>query len=194
MRSARVLLFVGLFAFAFVPGVAQAQDQPVVRFIVGIGGGQGSASLRCDGCLTAKQNEPSGYFRVGRLIRSGLVVGGEIDTWLQTSDDGDQRFNVSTADAFGQWYLRRGFFVTGGIGISRIQTEIDIVQQGLPLTVLQSDTGLGFHAGAGYEFQFAPHTAFIPFATFFGTQGVEFADTGPFNAYVFVLGIGLSLN
>ena len=163
---------------------------------MGLGGRRGSATFRCDGCITAKQNEFAGYFRVGRLIGQGLVVGGEMDGWLLENSTGDSRLIVTTTNAFGQYYLRRGFFVTGGAGLARIQRAEDVTQSGtgLTYTATQTDTGLGFHAGAGYEFQFAPHAAFIPFATRFGTNGIEFPDTGPFNAYVFVLGVGLSLN
>jgi opacity protein-like surface antigen len=194
MPLSRALMLLTLLALAFPVTDAAAQARPGVRMIVGVGGGRGGAKFTCDGCLSQRQNEPTGYVRVGRRIGQAFVVGGEIDAWRTQNSDKTSRQWLSSLDAYAQFYPRPGFFVQGGAGLGIIRNDADINIQGVPYNVSQTASGLGFHVGAGYEFQIAPHVAVAPFATYFGTTGIQFDDVGSENGQVFNLGIGLVVN
>jgi hypothetical protein len=194
MRLPHALMILALLALAVPAADASAQARPGVRMIIGVGGGRGGAKFDCDGCLSQRQNEPSGYFRIGRRIGQSFVVGGEVNAWRTKNSDKTGGLWLSAIDAFAQFYPRPGFFVQGGVGLGLIRKDIDVTDQGVGFNLSQTATGLGFHAGAGYEFQIAPHVAVAPFATYFGTSGLVFDDIGDENGQVYVLGIGLVVN
>jgi hypothetical protein len=194
MRLARALTILALLALAFPATDAAAQARPGVRLIVGMGGGRGGAKFACDGCLSERQYEPAGFFRVGRRIGVAFIVGGEVNAWRTESTTGDSRVWVSTFDGFAQYYPRPGFFVQAGAGLGMIRNDADIVISGVHYNVAQTASGLGFHVGAGYEFQIAPHVGVVPFATYFGTSGLEFDDIGDYNSQIFNLGLGVTFN
>lgn len=194
MRSSRVLLLIGLATATLLPPSVEAQSGPGVQMVMGIGGGPGAAQFRCDDCLNDRERSSSGYLRIGRRIRPAWVVGLEADGWLSENDEGDSRTSVGTLDAFVQWYPRQGLFFVAGLGGSSIRREFDDTLQSIAVTVASEDRGLGWHLGAGYEFQIAEHAALAPFATVFGTSGIEFEDQGKFDSNVFTVGVGLVVN
>lgn len=194
MRSSRVLLLIGLATAALVAAPARAQSGPGVQMVMGIGGGPGAAQFRCDDCLSDRERSSSGYLRIGRRIRPAWVVGVEADGWLKENDSGDARTTVGAVDAFVQWYPRQGLFFVGGLGGASIRREFDDALQSISVTIVSEDRGIGWHLGAGYEFQIAEHAALAPFATIFGTRGIEFEDQGGYDSNVFTVGIGLVVN
>ena len=193
MRRA-LKLAVLLTAAGLLPAPAAAQAGSGVRLIVNLAGGPGSARFQCATCLTQKEQGSVGNIRIGRPIRSDLVVGLDVNGWAKKQDA--VTISVGAADLFAQYFPgfpRFGFYVLGGFGGGTIREDQQVVEQGQKFTVTADGSGLGYHAGAGYLFQIAPHVAANAWATYFGTSRVELLGD-PFNARIFALGLGLTLN
>lgn len=181
------------------PLLAQGYPQRREGFTAAFGLGMGSAGVTCDGCESDRETAPSVFLRLGGAYSPSLILGGEINAWTKSEDDadlgGEARVTMATINFVAQWYPApaRGFFVTGGLGLGTIRTEVDL--EALPGTFSSRTTGLGYQVGTGWDFRVAPNISLTPYATLFGSAGGKVEDSDEeldFN--VGTIGIALTLH
>jgi hypothetical protein len=197
MSSSIVRAFVAL-SFG-VPGVLAAQsasrttappatkatdpipaDAPVFArqgmwFSAGLGAG--SASLHCRICAGDQQTRgTSGYLRVGTTVNRKLLVGAELNGWLRSGEDGQQRVFALTGDSY--WYPnpRHGYYLKGGFGITRYTQWVHDQNNNDASTGL-STSGLGVQVGGGYEVRVNPKMSLVPYVNLVGSAKGNMSTT-----------------
>ena len=182
-----------LLSAVLIPATAQAQSHPQTRngFTISFGIGSGSASFDCDGCNSDQETAGSGYLRIGGAVRPNLIIAGQINSWTKSRNDA--ALSISTLAAVAQWYpnVTGGFYVEGGIGAGTITTQY-IFGGG---TFSTSKSGLGFQAGAGYDWRVARNFSLTPYVNYFSasTGSASYgSNSDKLNAKVFHFGLGFT--
>lgn len=174
-----------------VPLHAQGHPQTRSGFTISFGFGSGSATFDCNGCDTHSQNGGTGYLRMGGTVRPDLIVAGELNGW--TKSQNGATLSISTADALVQWYpdVTGGFYVEGGIGAGSITTQYVFGNS----TLTQSQSGVGYQFGAGYDWRVGRNFSLTPYAKYLSAQTGSSSygsSNAKLNAKVFQLGLGFT--
>jgi hypothetical protein len=105
---------------------------------------------------------------VGTTVNGRLLVGAEVNGWMRSDQEGNQRVVALTAN--GYWYPnpRHGYYFKGGFGLSQYK------QWSSPENDPDVSTGIstgGFtgQVGAGYEVRLNPRMSFVPYVNVVGT-------------------------
>src|SRR5215207_7355943 len=195
----RKTLFTAIALVTVLSSPVLAQGHPQVRegFTASFGLGGGSAGITCDdGCDTDRETAPTVYIRLGGAYRPNLILGGEINGWSKSEDvAGDEaRLTIATVNAIAQWYpqVTSGFFISGGLGLGTLRTEIDLPSIG---TLSSNTTALGYQVGVGYDLRLGRNISLTPYSTFFGTAGGKVESTDEkLDANVVQIGLGLTFH
>jgi hypothetical protein len=151
--TVRVALFVAACAFV-TPLDASAQERG--GFWFGISLGPGSGRVQCTDCFfNDRRTEGTGVLKGGWTLNPRMLVGMELDLWLQESRAIEDPFAVSlTLSNFSGTFTyypsaSSGFYVKGGAGVA--SADLDGRAEGNAITI-NLGSGPGFVAGAGYDF------------------------------------------
>lgn len=180
MRRFATMTGLLIAALVAVPQDADAQVSPARDgFFIGVGLGGGSF-----GCSTCpdRQSGVSGHLKLGTTMSDQLLLGVESSAW--TKEETGARMTHANLSAMVQFYpvATNGFFVRGGLGVSRL--EVSASGPGLSLSAGQ--TGLGLTAGLGYDVRVGSNFSISPY----GTWGWGDFDGG--SANTFQLGLGVT--
>jgi hypothetical protein len=117
----------------------RAQSSSSNGLTVAVGAGAAWVRVSCDVCQTARDLGPSGFLRVGKTLRPGLRVGGEITAW--THEVEDEREYLGAAMAVLHMHPNDGpLYVKAGLGYVGYRAGEDITMN-----------AVGMQVGAGYE-------------------------------------------
>lgn len=148
-------------------------------FWISGGLGYGSFDLGCDGCESDRESGVTALLAMGGTAGRSVLVGAELETWSKESDDGvDLDFGHLSGVLYFYPQPLAGFFVKGGVGIGRLSVDAGTSGDA-------SDTGIGIHAGAGYDIRLGRTLSLTP------ALGIFWSSLDPGNANV--LHIGLSV-
>jgi hypothetical protein len=121
----------------------------------GVGGGWGTADVKCDDCTGGdRENSGVGYFNGGFTVNERVLIGAEFNLWTKQFADPDLggTADVNLYNLFGTvtFYpdASKGFFVKAGGGGAWM--DMDIKATGTSLT-LDLGSGPGFIVGGGYD-------------------------------------------
>ena len=166
-----------------------AQGKPQTRngFTISFGLGGGGGAFSCDACTDEREGGGVGYLRIGGAIRQNLILAGESVGWVK--DEGNSDLIIGTTTFVAQYYpiTASGFYLLGGIGVGTVGTTTTSGST----TTTTSGTGLGLQLGTGYDWRVGKNFSLTPFATFFGTGGVEI-DNVKIDGNVLALGLGFT--
>lgn len=136
----------------------------------GAGVGAGATSLHCQICdnSNAGSRGTSGYLRVGTTVNGRFLVGAELNGWMRSDQNGNQR--VVALSGNGYWYPnpRHGYYFKGGFGVSRYK-QWTTEENNSEVTNGISTGGLTGQVGTGYEVRVNPRMSFVPFVNLIGT-------------------------
>lgn len=166
-------LVVLLLLAAASPLSAQERD----GLFIGVGLGWGSLDLTCDGCDVDRTSGFSGNFRIGGAVSEKLLIGGETSGWYRSEDGSSVSFGVLTGSAY-FYPASKGLYLRGGIGLAVLSADDGFASD--------SETGLGFSFGAGYDIPIARKTALTPYANWM------FGNFDGFGANAVQLGLAVS--
>lgn len=156
---ARLSLVIALALGCIVPAAAQ---RPQTREGFWISGGPafGSLDLACEGCETDRESGLTLLLAMGGTPARGLLIGGEIEGWGKEIAGVD--ITVGHLSGVVYWYPRptAGFFLKGGAGVAVYSADAG------PLGDVE-DSGIGLHAGAGYDLRVGRNLSLTPAAGIF---------------------------
>jgi len=161
LRLAVVLSVLALSCVA-VPSVATAQERG--GFWIGLGGGGGSAGIRCDDCEPDREGGGTGYLKLGWTLNEHVLLGGEVNLWNKTfalEEDVTATANLYNLSGTLTYYpkVTSGFFVKGGAGASVADIDFDLAGTNVTVDV---GTGPGLLAGAGYDLRVGQRISITP--------------------------------
>lgn len=178
----RGALILCMFAAALVvlPQDAEAQ-RPQTREGFYIGFGLGGGSFGCSDC-TSREGSVTGQLRLGGALNQQLLLGVESAAW--TKEEGGARLTHGNVSAVAQFYpsATNGFYVSGGVGVSRLEAQAS--SGGVTATVTES--GLGFTAGMGYDVRVGNNFSVSPYGLF---GWGDFELFGSANTFQFGVGV-----
>src|ERR1044071_2210899 len=96
-----------VFAILTLTSVATAHSQgrPNTRrgLWFGFGVGTGSSAFDCATyCTTDRVSAPTGYFRIGGTLSPSILLGGEVNSWINSENGVDE--SMSFASVVLLWY------------------------------------------------------------------------------------------
>jgi hypothetical protein len=117
----------------------RAQNTDAGGIWLGVGVGAGWVRVSCDICQTSRDVGPSAFVRVGKSVRPGLRVAGEVTAW--THEVEAERENVGAAMAALYIQPREGpLYAKVGLGYVGYRAGENIAMN-----------AVGLQLGAGYE-------------------------------------------
>jgi hypothetical protein len=117
----------------------RAQSSNSNGLSVALGVGAAWVRVSCDVCQTSRDLGPSAFLRVGKTLRPGLRVAGELTAW--THEVEDERENLGAAMAVLYMHPNDGpLYVKAGVGYVGYRAGEDIAMN-----------AAGMQVGAGYE-------------------------------------------
>jgi hypothetical protein len=140
-----------LLMFTVSPLAAQERQ----GLFIGVGLGWGSLDITCEGCEVDRESGFSGNFRIGGAVSDKLLIGAESEGWYKSIEGTSISFGTLTASAY-FYPSSKGIYLRGGIGLAVLSASDGGFSD--------SDTGLGFSVGAGYDIPVARQTALTPYA------------------------------
>jgi len=177
-----------LTAFSCVASAARAQyPQRRDGFWIGFGLGYGSANITCDVCDSGPRTDGvTGFVKLGGALSRNLLLGGAIHGWAHSDGAASETMTNVTASLYYYPEAKRGFFITGGLGLSNYHVNSAPSFDG---------TGWGFTGGAGYDIRVGRDVSLTPVVNYvYGrvgdvTQGgLGFATGWRQNVVEFALG------
>ena len=164
-------------------------------FWLNAGAGAGIENYRFDtGDWHDDQSAPSLWLGLGGTVNPHLRLGGEFNLWVHEHTDLTSGFDVTetlgSAMLTGQVYPSRtlGFFVKGGLGISRSGSDIS----GPGGSV--GETGFAGLAGIGYEIRLSRSVFLSPVVSgLWHTSGDRDAPDGKLHERVWTIGVGVTV-
>ena len=170
-----VLLVLALAA----PPVAAQLAQTREGFWISGGPALGSLDLACDGCETDRETGLTVLLAMGGTVSPHLLVGGELEGWGK--EIGGVDLTVGHLSGVVYWYPRpsAGLFVKGGAGVAVYSVDAGPLGD-------EEDTGLGLHAGLGYDVRVGRNLSITP------AVGVFWADLDGGDANVLHLGLSVT--
>ena len=173
MKPRGLVLLVLTVVWLTMPSVSSAQDRQ--GFWFGVGGGYGSAGIRCDDCDdSGREGSGAFYLKGGWTVNPNVLVGGEFNFWSkETQLDPEFKAAINMYNFSGTVTLYpkadAGFFVKGGAGVAVI--DADISGLGSSMTI-DLGTGFGFIVGAGYDIPLGRRVAITPAVNYwYGAPG-----------------------
>jgi hypothetical protein len=169
----RGLSVLSLWILCWLAPSAPAWAQDHQGFWVGLGGGFGSAGISCDECEDSdREGSGVGYLRGGWGLSDQLLVGVDFRIWSKSADvepGTDVTINLYNVMGSVTYYPQPAtpFFVTGGLGASVIDTEIDFDSSSLSADL---GTGFGVVVGAGYDIRLTDRLSLTPAVNFWYGQ------------------------
>lgn len=167
-------------ALVVVPQAVSAQAAPARDgFFIGLGLGGGS--FGCSGCGD-RQSGVSGQLKLGGAVSDALLLGVESSAW--TKEEAGARITHTNVSAMAQFYpvSTSGFFLRGGVGISRLEVGASV--DGFSMSA--GSTGLGATAGFGYDIRTGSNFSISPYGSF------GWGDFEGGSANTFQLGLGVT--
>ncbi len=171
----RVALLLALVCL--VTSWAEAQrPQTRAGYWISGGVGVGSFDLSCEDCESDRQSGVTVLLAMGGTPSQHLLIGGELEGWSKEQDGVDIVFGHISGVAY--WYPQTtgGLFLKGGIGIGTLSLDAGPLGD-------ESDTGLGLHAGVGYDVRLGKNFSLTP------TAGVFWASLDPGDANTLYIGL-----
>lgn len=140
-----------LVAFASNASAQHAQIRQGFWFNVGLGAG----SLGCDDC-TSRTNGLSGQLSLGGTISPRFLLGVGTNGW--TKEEDGVTLTMGSLAALARFYpsATGGFYLTGGLGIARL--DLGLADYGS-----ESDTGVSALLGIGYDIRVGQNVSLTPF-------------------------------
>jgi opacity protein-like surface antigen len=188
----RIPALLPAISLALITAPAVAQDRrPQNRegFGISFAVGAGSAELSCGACESDRETGLSGYLRIGGYIGPRLLLAGESHGWTKSEGGVDHAMGFYTMTA--QWYPSEtsGFYLKGGVGLSRYQAETDLGEI--------SGNSTGSVLGFGYDFRVGTRFSLTPFFNYLksGDLDLEFDGIGlglDVSSNVYQAGLGFS--
>ena len=171
MRVISLLLgAVGVLSFVSAPASAQESG-----FWLSLGLGYGSANNACDMCVSGPRLDGgTASLRLGGTPSSHVRLGGGVDVWTHTS--AGQTETLGNVDALLYYYpfgLRRGVFISGGLGYSNYGIDSDPSLSG---------GGWGYTVSVGDDIRVGRRVALTPNLTY-GYGGVGEIDDSYGNVF-----------
>jgi len=170
-----------LLALAFLSVEPAAAQHPQIREGFWISGGPsfGSLDLGCDACETDRESGLTLLLAMGGTLGEGLLLGGEIEGWAKEIEGVD--LTVGHLSGVVYWYPRPsgGLFLKGGAGIAVYSADAGPLGD-------DEDSGLGLHAGVGYDVRVGRNLSLTP------TAGVFWGEFGSGNANVLHVGLAVT--
>jgi len=139
-------------------------------FWIGFGGGYGSADVSCDEVCEGGEREGSftGFCKLGGTLNERVLLGVEGNGWIKEEDDVTVTLGSFTGTVTFYPQASGGFFLKGGVGISYVDTEVQVGT----LTATLSKTGWGVLAGLGYDLRVGRNVSLTPSVNFhYGEPG-----------------------
>jgi hypothetical protein len=151
-----------LALLALLAAAPAAAQRPQARQGFWISGGPsyGSLDLACSGCETDRESGLTMLLAMGGTVRPNLLLGGEIEGWGKEIAGVD--VTVGHVSAVAYWYPRPagGFFLKGGAGIAVYSADAGPLGE-------EDDSGVGLHAGLGYDVRLGRSFSLTPAAGVF---------------------------
>ena len=165
-------------AAAAAPAAAQ-HPQTRTGFWISGGPSLGSLDLACDGCETDRETGLTLLLAMGGTVGPRLLVGGELEGWGKEIEGVD--LTVGHVSGVVYWYpgATSGFFVKGGAGVAVYSVDAGPLGD-------EEDSGLGLHAGLGYDVRVGRNLSITPAA------GLFWADLGGGDANVIHVGVSVT--
>jgi hypothetical protein len=163
---------------------------------LGVGAGTESSRLEPETDYTEGLTKPTFSLRMGGTVSPNFRLGGEIIGWADPHFDADLEENVTSylggAFLIGQFYpsRRAGFFVKGGLGVTRSGENIDGPGD------LHED-GFGWTAGVGYEIKLSRTLYLTPTIDFLKHRSqirdIDGVLEPPFHDRLLTFGVALTI-
>jgi hypothetical protein len=148
-----LIVLIGVLLMLVTSSRLEAQERE--GLFVGVGLGWGSLDITCDGCEVDRESGFSGNFRIGGAVSDHVLIGAESEGWYKSVEGTSISFGTLTASAY-VYPAAKGLYLRGGIGLAVLSASDGGFSD--------SDTGLGFSFGAGYDIPIARKTALTPYA------------------------------
>jgi hypothetical protein len=176
--SRSMLLAAAALLLVALPSAAQ-RPQTRQGFWISGGPSWGSLDLACDGCETDRETGLTLLLAMGGTLRPNLLLGGELEGW--SKEIGGVDLTVGHLSGVVYWYPRpaSGLFLKGGAGLALYSVDAGPLGE-------EDDSGLGLHAGVGYDFRVGRNLSLTPAA------GVFWGDFGGGDANVLHLGVAVT--
>jgi hypothetical protein len=157
VRQSLTILAVSAAVLALLPKDVAAQGHPQTREGFFIGLGVGGGTLGCEGCGD-RESGLGAHLKLGGTLSPKLLIGAESGGW--TKEEGGIRLTHANLSALAQFYpsATAGFFLKGGIGLSRLEVSASGGSV--------SDEGLGLTAGLGYDVRLGSNFSLSPYLSF----------------------------
>ena len=163
---------------------ARAESYPQTRtgWFIGLATGVGNAGFASE---PERETGAAGSFRVGYALNEQWGLGIESNAWRKNVNDVTFTFNVAGPAVY--FYPGSGGLVLrGGVGMGGVHASASSGS----VTVSQTDSGLGFTAGAAYEFRIMRTFSLGPQIDF----GWMSIDSGGSNDEINYVNVGLSFD
>jgi Outer membrane protein beta-barrel domain len=180
----RPAMFLALAALIVAPPL-RAQSSDNSGLSVAVGAGAAWVRVSCDVCQTTRDLGPSAFVRVGKMLRPGVRVAGEVTAW--THEVADERENLGAAMAVLYLHPNDGpLYVKAGVGYVGYRAGDDIAMN-----------AAGMQVGAGYELRLGS----VALNNYVNLIGSSFASlkneattfAGDVNTTMLQFGVGLTL-
>jgi hypothetical protein len=176
LSPALLLLTLALGAPSFA---AAQRPQTRAGFWISGGVGVGSLDLACDGCDTDRETGATAMLAMGGTVSRGVLIGGVIEAWAKEIEGVD--LSVGHVSGVLYWYPQptSGLFLKGGVGIGGYSADAGPLGD-------QDDSGLGLHAGLGYDIRVGRNLSLTP------AVGIFWADLDGGDANVITFGVAVT--
>lgn len=155
MTVRRLLPLIVLASLVVGLAAPSAAQKPQERKGFWFNAGLGYGSLGCEGC-DGRESGLSGGLSLGATLSPHVLLGVGTTGWTKTQDGAT--LTVGTLDARARIYpvADGGFFFTGGIGVGVVDVYAGDFGN-------ESQTGVGFLFGLGYDLRLGKNVSLTPF-------------------------------
>jgi len=152
------------------PPVASAgHPQQRQGFWISLGGGVGSAIVKCDDCEGGREISGVGSLRLGGTLNDRLLLGGEVNLWSKEQSGTTVKLYDMLATLTIYPRPSSGFFFKAGAGVSFLDSEVINFAR---FFTFDLGTGVGLLAGAGYDLRVRRNVSITPAVSFwYGRRG-----------------------
>ncbi|HEX6058437.1 MAG TPA: outer membrane beta-barrel protein [Gemmatimonadaceae bacterium] len=177
MPLGRLAAFACLLSIVAPPLGAQ-DPLPRAGFTIGFGLGGGTRGLDCSECEVDREEGGTAMLFIGGTVGPRLTVGGELNGWGKTTRNVEE--SVASVMAVAHFYpmVRRGFFLSGGAGLTSMAVNAGNEK-------FRTD-GFGVQVGAGYDFRVGSGFSLSPYMQWVRgvagdgeENGIDIGDANP---------------
>ena len=166
MKRARLRSIAVVAILILLAGAAASAQDPTRRhgFRVGAGAGYGIAKASCDSCASEpRSGGVTSFVTAGITLGSSVWLGGTLDGWTRRSHGATETMANLAASVSYYPLASPGFFVTGGLGVSRYRANTSPGATG---------SGWGLLLGVGYDLDVSRRVSLSPVARYvYGNVG-----------------------